>query len=189
MSAHCSMNKDTISIRENGKTITFSYGELLRHHGGEMPGGVALAFRMLQWIFYDVLKTLPERGRCTFYSGLGKNGRGIMDTVKMVLDVKENSTLMLDTEYSVDKTGPVAPGGGRYYFEFDCPEGKVQLSVKEGAIPEEFFRCSTEIHRKRLAGEEISEEEISHLQKLREELSDAILKTASKDLFVLERDY
>ena len=185
MLTHCSMNKNTVTIRENETLISFSYEELLGHHGGAMPGGVALAFRMLQWIFNDILKTVPERGACTFYSGLGINGRGIIDTVKMVTGVEENSTLRLDIDYSLDKTGPVAPGGGRYYFEFGYAGKMIRLAVKDGAIPEEFFRCSAEMHRKRLAGEGISEEETAHLQQLRTELSKAILGADSSDLFVL----
>lgn len=182
------MNRNIVTIREKGETISFSYDELLQYHGGEMPGGVALSFRMLQWIFNDILDTLPERGNCTFYSGLGYNGRGIIDTVKKVLGVEENSTLRLNIEHSMDKEAPLAPGGGRYYFEFGCAEKNVRLAVKEGAIPEEFFRCSAELHRKRQAGENISTEETEHLQNLRIELSEAILLADGGDLFVISKE-
>ena len=105
--------KNTVSIKENKKILSFTYEELLACHGGAMPGGVALAFRMLQWVFEEVLQTIPERGLCQFYSGLGENGRGIIDTVKKVLGVVENESLRLDKTYSLNKTGPMAPGGGR----------------------------------------------------------------------------
>ncbi len=175
----------TVSIRENGTVRNFTYEELLTHHGGAMPGGVALAFRMLQWLFDDVLQTIPERGRCEFYSGLGENGRGIIDTVTKVLGVVENESLRLDKAYSMDKIGPIAPGGGRYYFEFGYDGKLVTLAVKDGAIPEDFFRCSAQMHRKRTAGEEITEKETDHLQQLRIDLSKAILAAESRDLFVL----
>lgn len=178
------MDRDMVAIRENGRVREFCYEELLRYHGGEMPGGVALAFRMLQWIFEDILEELPERGKCTFYSGLGKNGQGIIDTVKLVTGVEENRTLFLDIEYSVDKCGPVAPGGGRYYFEFGCDERLVKLGVKNSAIPEGFLEYSARIHRKRQRREAIREEEMQHLQKLRKELSKAILSADSDDLFM-----
>lgn len=177
------MNQNEIAVYENGTIMTFTYEEILENHGGEMPGGVALAFRMLQWVFDDILKTIPERGMCSFYSGLGRNGRGIMDTVKQVLGVIEDESLRLDIEYSLDKTGPAAPGGGRYYFEVGCGEKLVKLAVKDGVVPEEFFRCSAEMHRKRQAGEKISEEEIAHLQKLREDISQVILNSDRRDLF------
>ena len=177
--------KHTISINENGNTLSFTYEELLEYHGGAMPGGVALAFRMLQWVFDDVLQTVPERGHCKFYSGLGENGRGIIDTVTKVLGVVEHESLRLDKAYSLDKTGPMAPGGGRYYFECGYGDKLVKLAVKDGVIPEEFFRCSAEMHRKRNVGEEITQAETDHLQQLRIVLSKAILAANSNDLFVL----
>ena len=177
--------KDTISVKENLTTISYTYEELLAHHGGAMPGGVALAFRMLQWVFDEVLQTIPEKGHCEFYSGLGENGRGIIDTVTKVLGVVENGSLRLDKSYSLDKSGPLAPGGGRYYFECGCNGKLVKLAVKDGAIPEEFFRCSAEMHRKRTAGEEITQAETEHLQQLRIDLSKAILAANNNDLFVL----
>jgi len=64
-------------------------------------------------------------------------------------------------------------------------ETLVKLAVKDGAIPEEFFRYSQEMHRKRTAGEPISQEETDHLQQLRVDLSKAILAADSNDLFVL----
>ncbi len=178
-------DKKFLTILENSSPRSFTYEEILAYHGGAMPGGVALAFRMLQWIFNDVLKIIPEKGQCGFYSGLGENGRGIIDTVTLVLGVKEHESLRLDKAYSLDKTGPLAPGGGRYYFEFSYQDTLVQLAVKDGAIPEEFFRCSAEMHRKRTNGEPISEAETAHLQKLREELSYAILAADSDALFIL----
>lgn len=177
--------KNTVSINENGTICSFTYEELLAHHGGAMPGGVALAFRMLQWVFDEVLQVIPERGHCEFYSGLGENGKGIIDTVTKVLGVAENESLRLDKEYSLDKTGPAAPGGGRYYFECGCEGRLVKLAVKDGAIPEEFFRCSREMHRKRTAGEKITKAETDHLQQLRIDLSKAILAADSSDLFIL----
>lgn len=177
--------KNVVTVHENGNLLSFTYEELLAHHGGAMPGGVALAFRMLQWVFTDVLKTIPEWGQCSFYSGLGENGRGIIDTVTKVLGVVENDSLRLDKSYSLDKSGPFAPGGGRYYFECSYGEQLVKLAVKDGAIPDEFFRCSAEMHRKRQAGEPISPAETEHLQQLRINLSKAILTADSSDLFVL----
>lgn len=177
------MNKNEIAVCENGDMKAYTYEAVLEHHGGEMPGGVALAFRMLQWVFDDILKMTPERGNCTFYSGLGRNGRGIIDTVKQVLGVVEEESLKLDIEYSLDKTGPAAPGGGRYYFEVGYGEKLVKLAVKDGVVPDEFFRCSAEMHRKRQAGENISEEEVAYLQKLREDISQVIMNAERQDLF------
>lgn len=179
------MKKHEITVLQDGTLKTYTYEEVLENHGGEMPGGVALAFCMIQWVFEDILKKTPVWGKCSFYSGLGENGRGIIDTAKQVLGVVEGESLRLDKEYSLDKCGPVAPGGGRYYFEVGCDQKVAKIAVRDGAIPELFFAYSAEIHKKRNKGEVITEKETAHLQKLRGELSIAILAAESYDLFRL----
>lgn len=106
------LNNNLISIQNHGKIISYTYDELLAHHGGHLPGGVALSFRMMQWLFDSVLKTTPEYGKFGFYTGLGK---------------------------------------------------------------------------KRSAGIELTEDEQTHLQQLRIDLSKAILAADASDLFVLIR--
>lgn len=179
------LNNNLISIQNNGNTISYTYDELLAHHGGRLPGGVALAFRMMQWLFDTVLETTPEYGKFAFYTGLGKNGQGIIDTVAKVTGVQEPESLRLDIDYSLDKPGPIAPGGGRYYFEFDYESKRYCIALTDNAIPEEFFRCSAEAHKKRSAGLELTEAEQTHLQQLRIALSKAILAANASDLFVL----
>lgn len=177
------MNEQEIVIKRNKAFLKYTYEDVLAYHGGEMPGGVALAFRMIQWVFEDVLKVEIEHGNCSFYSGLGKNGRGIMDTAKLLLGVVENDSLNLDIEYSLDKTGPIAPGGGRYYFEVACGEKKAKLSVRDGVIPKSFFEYSAKMHRKRSRGEVISKQEKEELQRLRKEISYHILKAGREEIF------
>lgn len=179
------MTKDTLCVRDNGQLLTYTYADVLAYHGGGMPGGVALAFRMLQWVFDDVFHVTPERGQCTFYTGLGHNGQGIMDTAKLILGVTEENGLFLDIAYSLDKMGPEAPGGGRYYFEVGCENRVAKLAVKDGVIPNEFFALSTKLHQKRQKGEVISEEETEKLKRLRFELSQTILAAQGSDLFVI----
>lgn len=179
------LNNNLISIQNHGKIISYTYDELLVHHGGHLPGGVALSFRMMQWLFDSVLKTTPEYGKFGFYTGLGKNGQGIIDTVAKVTGVQEPDSLRLDINYSLDKQGPIAPSGGRYYFEFDYKGKRYCIAITDNAIPEEFFRCSAEAHKKRSAGLELTEDELTHLQQLRIDLSKAILAADASDLFVL----
>lgn len=176
---------NTISIMQAKTKLSFTYDELLAHHGGRLPGGVALAFRMMQWLFDSILETTPEYGKFAFYTGLGKNGQGIIDTVAKVTGVQEPDSLRLDINYSLDKQGPVAPGGGRYYFEFDYEAKKYCIALADNAIPEEFFRCSADAHKKRSAGIELTEAEQTHLQQLRIDLSKAILAANASDLFML----
>ena len=65
----------------------------------------------------------------------------------MVMRVKHYDKLRLDLEYSEDKLGQVAPGGGRYYFEIGYKENLIKLYLKEGIIPEEFIAYSKLSHK------------------------------------------
>ena len=112
-----------------------------------MIGGAALAFKIMLMTFPKLTDEIPQRGHFSFYSGIGKNGRGIIDATEMVMRVKTNDQIRLDTEYSEDKLGQVAPGGGRYYFEIGYKENMIKLYLKEGIIPEEFIAYSKLSHK------------------------------------------
>ena len=90
------MGTQNIRIYDKEKLLSFSYNDLLSAHGGEMPGGVALVYKLMQWIFNDVVKEIPLRGTCSFYSGLGKNGKGIIDGADHVMQIKNDGKLFLD---------------------------------------------------------------------------------------------
>ena len=42
---------ETIAVQELGRTITFSFDDMLKYHGPGSPGGVAVAFKALQRAF------------------------------------------------------------------------------------------------------------------------------------------
>ena len=42
---------ETIAVQELGRTITFSFDDMLKYHGPGSPGGVAVAFKVLQRAF------------------------------------------------------------------------------------------------------------------------------------------
>ena len=36
---------ETIAVQELGRTITFTFDDMMRYHGPSSPGGVAVAFK------------------------------------------------------------------------------------------------------------------------------------------------
>ena len=43
-----------VTVRKNGTLLSFTYEELLAHHGGAMPGGVAqVALDQLHFLLHD----------------------------------------------------------------------------------------------------------------------------------------
>ncbi len=181
------MGSQTIQIYDSGRILEFGYNDLLTAHGGEMPGGVALVFKMMSHVFADIAKEIPVRGSCFFYSGLGDKGKGIIDGADFVMQVRKNNRLFLDLFHCEDKDAPPAPGGGKYYFELGFNQKCFAVSVQKNIITPEFFDFSKYIHLKRMQSEIISADEIKHLQELRLQLSQAIMKTKASRLFTVKQ--
>ncbi|MBQ6819711.1 MAG: hypothetical protein IJO26_00260 [Clostridium sp.] len=179
------MNTEKVIVRDNDDIIEITYEDILKYHGKQMIGGAALAFKIMLMTFPKLSNDIPKRGEFSFYSGIGANGRGIIDAAEMVMRVKTYDQLRLDLEYSDDKLGQVAPGGGRYYFEIGYGEKLIKLYLKEGIIPEEFMSYSKLSHKCKANNVPMKEEDLEKLLSLRQELAKAIMSSKPEDMFVI----
>lgn len=179
------MNGDIIKIYDNDELLTFTYEDLREYHGGEFPGGVALVYKMMVWIFSEIANEIPHRKTCSFYSGIGINGKGIIDGANLVMQVKENGRLNLDLDYCANKDAPLGPGGGKYYFELGFNGKLYKLAVKQNVIPDDFFSFSRYLHQKKNENLPITEQDLAQAQTLRNSLAKTILKTKPEELFRL----
>ena len=176
---------EKIRVKDHDDIIEITYEDLLKYHGYQMLGGAALAFKIMLMTFPKLCDGIPERGNFSFYTGLGCNGRGIIDAAEMVMRVKTYDQLRLDIEYSNDKLGQLAPGGGRYYFEIGYKEKLIKLYLKEGIIPDEFISYSKLAHRCKADNVPMKEEDQERLLFLRKELAKSIMKSRPEDLLVI----
>ena len=179
------MLQEKVIVRDNDDIIEITYEDILKYHGKQMIGGAALAFKIMLMTFPKLSDDIPTRGNFSFYSGIGANGRGIIDAAEMVMRVKTNNQIRLDLEYSEDKLGQVAPGGGRYYFEIGYNDKMVKLYLKEGIIPTEFMEYSKLSHKCKAENVEMKREDLKKLLSLRQELAKSIMESRPEDLFVV----
>ena len=176
---------EKITVKDNDDIIEITYEDILKYHGRQMIGGAALAFKIMLMTFPKLCEEIPVRGNFYFYSGIGCNGRGIIDATEMVMRVKTNDQLKLDLSYSEDKPGQIAPNGGRYYFEIGYKEKTIQLYLKEGIIPQEFMEYSKLASKCKLENVPMQEEDQKKLLSLRQELANSIMASRPEDLFVI----
>ena len=176
---------EKVIVKDFDDIVEITYDDILKYHGRQMIGGAALAFKIMLMTFPKLSDEIPQRGHFNFYSGIGKNGRGIIDAAEMVMRVKTNDQIRLDLEYSEDKLGQVAPGGGRYYFEIGYKDKMIKLYLKEGIIPEEFIAYSKLSHKCKAENVEMKAEDLQRLLELRQELADSIMASRPEDLFVV----
>ena len=150
-----------------------------------MIGGAALAFKIMLMTFPKLSDDIPTRGNFSFYTGIGANGKGIIDAAEMVMRVKTNNQLRVDLDYCEDKLGQVAPGGGRYYFEIGYNDKMIKLYLKEGIIPTEFMEYSKLAHKCKAENVEMKKEDVEKLLSLRQELARTIMESRPEDMFVV----
>jgi hypothetical protein len=178
-------NLPCITVKDGDAILHIGYEDLIKYHGYNMIGGVALAYKIMLWGFPKLTDQVPERGKFYFYSGIGPGGQGVIDAVEMVMRVKTYNSLGLDKSWSIDKPGAYCPGGGHYYFEIGYDGKKLCLGVKDGVIPSEFIRMSELAGSKTVAGELLNDEEIAYLHELRYQLSEAVIASEAEDLFFM----
>ena len=176
---------EKVRVKDHDDIIEITYEDLLKYHGKEMLGGAALAFKIMLMTFPKLCDGVPERGYFNFYSGIGQNGKGSIDATEMVMRVRTHNQIRLDLEYSEDKLGQVAPGGGRYYFEIGYKEKLIKLYLKEGIIPQEFIVYSKLAHKCKADGVSMTVREQERLFYLRQELAKSIMASKPEDLFVI----
>jgi len=176
---------EKITVKDFEDIIEITYEDILKYHGRQMIGGAALAFKMMLMTFPKLCDEIPVRGNFRFYSGIGSNGRGIMDAAEFVMRVKTYDQLELDLSYCEEKPGQVAPNGGRYYFEIGYNEKCIQLYLKEGIIPDEFMEYSKLAKQCKEANIPMKEEDQQKLLSLRQALANSIMESKPEDLFVI----
>lgn len=176
---------EKITVKDNEDIIEITYEDILKYHGKQMIGGAALAFKIMLMTFPKLCDEIPVRGNFHFYSGIGCNGRGIIDAAEMVMRVKTYDQLSLDLSYCEEKPGQVAPNGGRYYFEIGYQEKSIQLYLKEGIIPEEFMEYSKLANQYKQTNTPMKEEDQQKLLSLRQALANSIMESKPEDLFVI----
>ena len=177
---------EPIIVLEEGRTLSFVYDDLLRFHGGAMPAGVALACRLMQAVFRLHRRRgggLPERGDCAFHSGLGENGRGIIDAVDCALRLRRHGLLLAAPRIPAPEDAPKAPGGGSYAFEFTIGEAVYPAILRDGLIPKEFFELSRQRHDAAKGLAVFTGSDRARLMKMRTHLAEALMRAEGEALF------
>ena len=97
------MAQEKVIVRDNDDIIEITYDDILKYHGRQMIGGAALAFKIMLMTFPKLSDEISQRGNFSFYSGIGQNGRGIIDATEMVMRVRHYDKLRL--EYAMNSSG------------------------------------------------------------------------------------
>jgi hypothetical protein len=164
---------ETIAVAELGRTIGFSFDDMMRYHGPGSPAGVAVAFKAMQRAF-DLLSpdAPPERRSVEVRTAF--RGPGARDGFEAV------TRAVTDGRYTVDRTLLRADRGRLledFVFEVGLGGTTVTLLLREGFVDDEFVDLARTEAR--------TDAQETRLDALKAQLAQRILATPIADVFEL----
>lgn len=164
---------ETLAVQELGRTLVFSFDDLMRYHGPGSPGGVANAFKVLQRAFAVLSPDHPPERR-SIVVRTAFRGPGARDGIEAV------TRAVSDGRYTVDRS-LVRPERGRrledFVFEVSIGERAVTLVLRDGYVTDEFIDLA------RSEGRTTVPE--SRLDDLKAELAQNIMAAEATDVYDL----
>lgn len=179
---------DSIVVDEAGRTLSFPYEAMLGYHGGGSPGGVALAFKVLE-------RALPLLGGGVGGGGGGGGvgggggggarvqrrelqietafgGPGARDGFELVTRAVTGGRYVVDPSLGRPELGVARE---RFVFRLTYRGRSVTLTLREGIVREEFIELTR--REDRTAAEE------ARLTEMKAELAARVIGTAAPDVY------
>lgn len=162
---------EALIVEERGRTITFTFDDMMRYHGSHSPAGVAIAFKALQRAFALLShEKPPERRSIKVHTAF--RGPGARDGFEAV------TRAVTDGRYVVDRT-LVRTDRGRlledFVFVVAVGERTATLLLQDGFVTDEFIDLA------RTEGRSDTQEK--RLDELKLQLAQRVMSTAAEDLF------
>ena len=167
--------KNSVKVRDRADVVIFGFEDLVKYHGRQNIGGVALGFKVLQFTLSEVSPhEVPQREKIEIFSAFP--GSGAIDAFEMVTRAVTQDRFRLDTAF--DAPGALQAVTGHFYFRITCRGRTVAVTPRAGLIPDRFL----ELGRLNKAGG-ASDEDLIEFQGMKEALADALLAMDAEDVF------
>lgn len=162
---------ESLHVEEGGRTITFTFDDMNRYHGGGSPAGVATAFKVLQRAFAVLSPDAPPPRRSVAIRTAFR-GPGARDGFEAV------TRAVTDDRFTVDRALLRADLGRLredFVFAVDIDGESVTLVLREGFVTDEFVDLAR-------AKDRTAEQE-SRLDELKAQLAARIMASAATDVY------
>ncbi len=166
---------DVLKIRDGSHVIALCLEDLVKYHGRENIGGVALGFKVLEFAFSQLSPhEIPQRSEIEVFTAFP--GTGAIDAFEMVTRAVTRNRFRLDTD--ADVPDALAAVTGRFYFRIGYRGRSLAVTPRGGLIPDRFFQLS----RMHKAGE-ASPADTIEFQGMKEALADALMALDAEEVF------
>jgi hypothetical protein len=165
---------NALEVQEEGRSVSFSFEEMLRYSGPGSPGGVALGFKVMERAFPLLEPSGPvERREVVIDTAF--RGPGARDAFEHV------TRSLTDGRYTVDP-GLERPERGHtletFAFRLGYQGRVVSLLVQEGVISDEFVRLAQT--------PDLPPEEWQRFTAMKQALADRLMASAAADVLLVE---
>ena len=162
---------EVLTVEERGRTITFTFDDMMRFHGVHSPAGVAMAFKVMQRAFAALSPGGPPERR-SIVVRTAFRGPGARDGFEAV------TRAVSDGRYVVDRTLLRADRGRLredFVFVLEIGGRTATLLLRDGFVTDEFIDLARAENR--------SDTQERRLDELKAELAQRVVSTASNDVF------
>jgi hypothetical protein len=164
---------ETIEVQERGRTLAYSFEDLLKYHGPGSPGGVAAAFKALQRALALLSPDAPPpRRQISVRTSFG--GPGARDAFEAVTRAVTGDRFTVDSSLERPERGYVLE---RFVFEVTLGERSVTLLLREGYVTKEFIDMARKPDR--------SEQDEAHFDELKAQVAARFLAARAEDVYDL----
>jgi hypothetical protein len=162
---------EALTVEEHGRTITFTFDDMMRYHGVHSPAGVAMAFKVMQRAFAALSPDGPPPRREVLVRTAFR-GPGARDGFEAV------TRAVTDGRYTVDRS-LVRSDLGRlredFVFIVRIGERTATLLLRDGFVTDEFIDLARTENR--------SDAQEQRLDVLKAQLAQQVLKGPTQDVF------
>ncbi|MDQ3721605.1 MAG: hypothetical protein M3376_00735 [Actinomycetota bacterium] len=160
-----------IEVEELGRTIAYSFEDMMKYHGPGSPGGVAQAFKVMERAFAVLSPDRPPtRREISVRTSFG--GPGARDGFEAVTRAVTGDRYTVDATLARPELGRERE---RFVFEVTCGERSVTLLLRDGVVVPEFIDLVRTDGR--------TEEQKARLDVLKEELAERVMGAAAADVY------
>jgi hypothetical protein len=165
---------EALTVEEQGRTITFTFDDMMRYHGPHSPAGVAMAFKVMQRAF-EVLCSDGPPARREVMVRTAFRGPGARDGFEAV------TRAVTEDHYVVDRS-LVRSDRGRlvedFVFEVTIGNRTTTLLLRDGFVTDEFLDLARSENR--------SDAQEQRLDVLKAQLAQQVLSSRTREVFDIE---
>lgn len=164
---------DTITVRESGKDLTFSFADINAYHGGGFPGGVVHGLKAMQAAFPLLADEPLERREVSLITAF--SGPGGRDAIELVTRALTDGRLIVDR--SLGGKNVIDEPPGPYVWRFTYRGRTVEAVIRPGQVKEEFVRLGGKTDK--------TPEETARHEELKSEMANRLLPLAADEVYTV----